>query len=164
VGISRLVACVAVAAGVMLAAGAPAGQARDAAPVATPAVWCISHYFGPALEHRFVVRRRPSSCILEILAHRGDIAALNPVCCITDVFGLHWSSWTRTRAVGFGGFAPSVSAQGTRDHARVVLDLPEPGCLDGAPAPVVFTRARIYPGIGGTEYYEQNLPHNDCVV
>ncbi len=128
----------------------------------TPAVWCLDGYAGPAANHHFVARRTPSSCVLEILTRQGELAALNPTCCVTIVYHLHWSSWTRTRAVGAGRFTPSVPAQGSRRKARVVLDLPRAGCLNGQRAPVVFTRARIYPDPPGTAFYSQWLPNNAC--
>jgi hypothetical protein len=128
----------------------------------TPAVWCLDGYAGPPANHRFVARRRPSSCVLEIVARRGDLAALDPACCVTIVSRLRWSSWTASRAVGAGAFTPSVPAQGSRTRARVVLDRPRGGCLNGQRAPVVFTRARIYPDPPGTVFYSQLLPNNEC--
>lgn len=143
------------------AVAAAAGHA-SAARAGTPEVWCLDGYGGPAANHRFVARRTPSSCVLEILKRQGDLAALNPTCCVTIVFQLRWSSWTSTRAVGAGRFTPSVPAQGSRSRARVVLDRPRAGCLNGQRAPVVFTRARIYPDPPGTAFYSQWLPNNAC--
>jgi hypothetical protein len=153
-----------VACGVVAAAAAlmvmPADASASSAP--TPAVWCLDGYAGPPANHRFVARRRPSSCVLEIVAHRGDLAALNPSCCVTIVFKLRWWSWTASRAVGAGAFTPSVPAQGSRTRARVVLDRPRAGCLNGQRAPIVFTRARVYPDPPGTVFYSQFLPNNEC--
>jgi hypothetical protein len=157
--LGALVACGAVAASSVLAVGVAHTSTKGAG---TPAVWCLDGYAGPAVNHRFVARTRPSSCVLEIVARQGDLASLNPTCCVTIVFRLRWSSWTSTQAVGAGAFTPSVPAQGSRTRARVVLDRPRPGCLNGQRAPVVFTRARIYPDPPGTVFYSQYLPNNEC--
>jgi hypothetical protein len=161
VSAQRVVALAAVACALALAA--LPGDARSAGG-GTPRVWCIANYGGLSFDHRFVALRRPPACVLEIVETRGGLANPDPVCCVTDVFALRWSSWTGTRAVGTGGFLPSVPAQGSRTRARVVLDRPRAGCLNGRRAPVVFTRARIYPGVDGKAFYVQNLPHNECFL
>jgi hypothetical protein len=74
------------------------------------------------------MRIRPSNCFVQSASSYRQFQIAPPEAFLVELDHLHWTSWTRTRAIGSGILHAETNDPQSKHIVRVVLSAPRKGC------------------------------------